>query len=183
MRKIEVVPHDHNWVKLFQIAANELTDVLGQEVVAIHHIGSTAIPSIYAKSIIDILIEVHVIERIDDLNPEMIELGYRPRGEFGIPGRRFFIQGRDGERTRHVHMFQTGNPDVERHLNFRDYMIAHPREAQAYSRLKRELARKFPEDIEGYMDGKDPFIKNVERKALAWKETFVRDLGNIKSRS
>jgi len=67
-------------------------------------------------------------------------------------------------------VFQTGNLEVERHLNFRDYMIAHPQEARVYSRLKEELARKYPEDIESYMKGKDGFIQEMDRRAKAWKQ-------------
>ncbi len=66
-------------------------------------------------------------------------------------------------------MFQTGHPDVERHLSFRDYLIEHPEEARAYGRLKEELAQRFPEDIEGYMAGKDGLIKEMDRKAAAWR--------------
>jgi GrpB-like predicted nucleotidyltransferase (UPF0157 family) len=170
VRKVKVVPHDPNCLKLFRAEANRIAAVLGQQVIAIHHIGSTAIPNISAKPIIDVLVEVHDIEKIDNFNKEMIKRGYQPKGEFGIPGRRFFIKGDDANRTHHIHTFQTGNPRIERHLNFRDYMIAHPEEAQTYGRLKEELARRFPEDIEGYMAGKDRFIREIERKAQAWRE-------------
>ena len=169
-RKVKVVPHDSNWSKLLKAEADEIAAILGQEVIAIHHIGSTAIPNISAKPIIDILVEVHNIEEIDDFNDEIMKLGYQPKGEFGIPGRRFYIKGDDATRTHHIHTFQTGHPRIERYLNFRDYMIAHPQEAQAYSRLKEELAQKFPEDIENYMEGKDGFIKEIDRKAKAWRE-------------
>ena len=169
-RKVKVVPHDSNWSKLLKAEADEIAAILGQEVIAIHHIGSTAIPNISAKPIIDILVEVHDIEKIDDFNEEIMKLGYQPKGEFGIPGRRFFIKGDDATRTHHVHIFQTGHPRVKRYLNFRDYMMAHPEEAQAYSRLKEELAQRFPEDIESYMEGKDGFIKEIDRKAKAWRE-------------
>jgi len=171
-RRIQVVPHDQNWSRRFKAEADELNAIFGQEIAAIHHIGSTAIPGISAKPIIDVLVEVHDIEKIDDFNKEMIKRGYQPKGEFGIPGRRFFIKGDDANRTHHIHTFQTGNPRIERHLNFRDYMIAHPEEAQTYGRLKEELARRFPEDIEGYMAGKDRFIREIERKAQAWRESL-----------
>jgi GrpB-like predicted nucleotidyltransferase (UPF0157 family) len=152
--------------------ADRITAVFGREIVAIHHIGSTTIPNISAKPIIDVLVEVQDIETIDDFNEKMTNEGYQPKGEFGIPGRRFFVKGDDATRTHHLHVFQTGHPDVERHLNFRDYMIAHPEEAQVYGRLKEELAQRFPEDIEGYMAGKDGLIKETDRKARAWRENY-----------
>lgn len=170
MRLIEVVPYDPRWRVLFERTAHELVEVFGEEVLAIHHVGSTAIPNISAKPIVDVLVEVRCIETVDNFNAEMIARGYLPKGEFGIRGRRFFIKGNEEQRSHHIHIFQMGNPEFERHIAFRDYMIAHPEEAEAYSRLKEELARRFPHDIEGYMVGKDAFIKEIERKALVWKK-------------
>jgi len=169
IRQVEVVPYDPNWAESFQAEADEIRRILGQEVVAVHHIGSTAIPNLSAKPIVDLLVEVRDIEKIDAFNGKMSQLGYLPKGENGIPGRRFFIKGDEIHRTHHVHIFQTGHPDVERHLNFRDYLIAHPEDALAYGRLKQELARRFPTDIDSYVAGKDEFIKGIDRKAQAWK--------------
>jgi len=168
-RLIVVVPHDPQWSKLFEDAVEELTAILGWEILAVHHIGSTAIHGILAKPIIDVLVEVQAIERIDGFNDVMVERGYIPKGAFGIAGRRFFIKGTETHRTHHVHMFERGEPRVDRHLRFRDYLRAHPDEAEAYGRLKEGLARRFPHDIDGYMAGKDEFIKEIERKAEAWQ--------------
>ena len=168
MRRVEVIPYDPAWAETFAREADEIAGVFGPEALAIHHIGSTSIPNLCAKPIVDVLVEVRDIERVDDFNAEMAGRGYQPKGEFGIPGRRFFIKGGDATRTHHVHVFQAGHPDVERHLNFRDYLIEHPAEARAYGRLKEELAQRFPEDIEGSMAGKDRLIKEMDRKAAAW---------------
>jgi len=169
-RKIEVVPHNPNWAAMFQAEADQLTPIFGSEAVAIEHIGSSAIPGIKAKPIIDILVAVKDIEQVDDFNEQMIALGYEPRGEFGIPGRRYFSTGHtDADRPRHVHAFQSGNPQVARHIDFRDYMRAHPDDAQAYSRLKETLAEKFPNDVESYTGGKSDFIHEIDRKAAEWK--------------
>jgi len=168
MPRPTVVPHDACWSRLCQEEADELAEIFGEEVVTIHHIGSTAIPGIYAKPIIDILVEVQDIARIDAFNRAMVERGYVPKGEFGIRGRRYFIKGTEERRTRHIHVFQTGDAEVERHLAFRDYLRVHPEEARAYSRLKRDLVGRFPHDIESYMDGKNDWIKETERKAKAW---------------
>ena len=165
MRKIVVLPYNPEWADMFKVEASRITAFLGKEVQEIHHIGSTAIPSITAKPIIDILVVVHDINKIDKYNQVMINQGYIPMGEYGIPRRRFFIKGSDSNRTYHVHIFQTGDANIERHLNFRDYLIAHPEEAKAYSHLKEQLAKNFAEDIEGYMGGKSSFIKEIDRKA------------------
>ncbi len=161
------MPHSPGWAAEFRAETERLTAVLGDEVVAIHHIGSTAIPGISTKPVIDVLLEVREVERLDDLGPDMAALGYEGRGEFGLPGRRYFARNTDGRRTHQIHAYATGNPELERHLAFRDYMISHPENAQAYSRLKVSLAKEAT-DIQGYMDGKDAFIKEMEKKALAW---------------
>jgi GrpB-like predicted nucleotidyltransferase (UPF0157 family) len=168
MRRVEVVPHSPGWAAEFRAEADRLADRLGDEVVAVHHVGSTAIPGISAKPIIDLLLEAREVERLDGFHSEMAALGYEARGEFGIPGRRFFVKSAGPRRTHHIHAFATGDPELERHLAFRDYMISHPDEARAYGRLKESLAEEFPTDIEGYMVGKDAFIKETEKVALAW---------------
>ena len=99
----------------------------------------------------------------------MESLGYEVLGEYGIHGRRYFRrENREGIRTHHVHAFETGSAEVERHLAFRDYMIAHPADAQRYSELKRKLAGEHPQSFDGYMDGKDDFIKEIDRRAARW---------------
>jgi len=170
LRKIEVVSYNPDWPRLFAEEADRLTAIFGQEIVAIHHIGSTAIPTVKAKPIVDMLVEVRDIEKIDAFNATMSRLGYLPRGEYGIAGRRYFIRGDEIHRTHHIHMYQVGHPRITHHLDFRDYLIAHPDDAQAYSRLKEDLARRYSTDVESYVAGKDGLIKELDRKAKAWRE-------------
>ena len=166
MRKVEVVPHQPNWREAFRMESKGIPDALGENFVAIHHIGSTAIPGIYAKPIIDILVEVKDIDTVDSQNLAMESLGYQAMGEYGISGRRYFPKDNQaGIRTHHLHIFQVGSAQVKRHLAFRDYLIAHPEDAGKYSNLKQELASKYPHNIDRYMDGKDDFIKEIDRKA------------------
>jgi GrpB-like predicted nucleotidyltransferase (UPF0157 family) len=155
---------------MFEQEAAKISAVFGSELVSIHHIGSTSIPGLNAKPIIDIMPIVQHIDRIDALNPVMIELSYEPMGEYGISGRRFFRKGGEINRSHHVHAYETTNPEVTKHLDFRDYLIAHPIEAQQYADLKKELTKKFPHDIEGYINGKDAFIKEIIRRAAEWRE-------------
>ncbi len=170
MKKVEVVPHDLKWRDLFDVESKSVTDALGKNVVAVHHIGSTAIPNIYAKPVIDLLVEVKDIIQVDGQHSAMESLGYKVMGEFGIPGRRFFRKdNHEGVRTHHIHIFEIASAQVERHLAFRDYMLAHPEDAQKYSELKRELARRYPQNIDKYMDGKDGFIREMDKKAAQWR--------------
>jgi GrpB-like predicted nucleotidyltransferase (UPF0157 family) len=169
-RKIAVVPHDLNWHSLFEAESEQIAIALVEEVLAIHHIGSTSIGTIYAKPIIDILVEVSSIAKVDDQNLSMQLLGYQCMGEFGIQDRRFFLKdNQDGIRTYHIHVFEVDSPQVKRHLTFRDYLNTHLEDAESYSVLKQSLAKKYPHDIKKYMDGKHDFIQEIDRKAAEWK--------------
>jgi GrpB-like predicted nucleotidyltransferase (UPF0157 family) len=168
-RRIEVVPYDPGWPALFQAEAARLAAALGDEAIAIHHIGSTAIPGAQAKPTLDILVEVRAIERADGAAAgALVALGYEPRGESGIPGRRYFVKRAGSAHTCHLHVFAVGHSEVERHLRFRDYLRAHPEEARAYGRLKVDLARRFPHDGPRYTEGKDAFVAEIDGRAAAW---------------
>lgn len=123
MRKIVVVPHENHWSEKFQMEAERLKTAMPERV-KIHHIGSTSVPGLAAKPIIDMIMEVESIERVDRWNERFIELGYIVKGENGISGRRFFIHGTEEKRSYHLHVFEKGNPEIVRHLAFRDYMMA-----------------------------------------------------------
>jgi GrpB-like predicted nucleotidyltransferase (UPF0157 family) len=113
-----------------QNEAQEMAAVLHEEVVAIHDIGSTAVPGIAAKPIIDILVAVRAMERMDDLNKPMIERGCAPKAEFGIAGRRFSAKADEVHGTHHVHVCEVGHPRVRQCLNLRDHMSCIPRRRQ-----------------------------------------------------
>jgi GrpB-like predicted nucleotidyltransferase (UPF0157 family) len=99
VRRIEVVSYDPYWKEKFNLEARLIKTIFDKEILAIHHIGSTAIPKISAKPIIDILFEVHNIDVIDDYDTKMIEQVYLPKGESGIPNRRLFIKGSEEFRS------------------------------------------------------------------------------------
>jgi len=167
--KVKVVPHDPGWRGAFETESHRVTAALGSNTVAIHHIGSTAIPDIYAKPVIDMLVEVRDINDVDGRTAEMESLGYEVMGEFGIAGRRYFRKdNEEGVRTHQIHAFETGSDQINRHLAFRDYLMAHPDEAKDYSELKRRLVELHSDDPENYMDGKDSFITEMDRRAAQW---------------
>ncbi len=164
--RIYMVPHNPHWRQEFENEAQRIMGALGENVVTVHHIGSTAIPNIYAKPVIDVLLVVRDHSDLDAKQAAMKALGYDALGELGIPTRRYFRRDNAlGDRTHQVHAFEAGSPQIARHLTFRDYMIAHPEAAQAYSELKRRLAAEHSTDIEAYMDGKDAFIQEIDRRA------------------
>jgi GrpB-like predicted nucleotidyltransferase (UPF0157 family) len=180
MRNVVVVPYDPDWPAQFRAEATQIAAIFGPELLSIHHIGSTAIPGLNAKPIIDIMPIVRDIEKVDLFNPAMIQLGYEPKGENDIPGRRYFVKGSDAHRTHHVHIYALDNAEVKRHLDFRDYLIVHPEEAEYYGSLKAELARQFPHDIFGYMAGKDGFIREIILKAQQWRAQSFTDIDSFK---
>lgn len=167
--RIAVVPYDSRWPREFEAAAGEVVAALGPNLLAIHHIGSTSIPGVHAKPVIDMLAVVADLHAVDQRTADMRGLGYEAMGEFGIKGRRYFRRDDStGRRTHQIHAFAEGSPHVRRHVAFRDFMRAHPNLAEKYGELKRRLAAAHPYDIDAYMDGKDGFIKEMEARALEW---------------
>lgn len=170
----ELVPHNPQWASEFRKESASISIALGDMVSAIHHIGSTSIPGIHAKPIIDLLVEVFAINRIDAKNPAMVDIGYECMGEYGISGRRYFRKNNaQGARTHHIHMFDVNSEHVFRHLAFRDYLVAHPTKAQEYSAIKQALVKEHKGDWNLYLDGKDPFIKKTEQIALEWSRKQI----------
>ena len=168
-RRIEVVPYDPLWPQEFEYAAGEIAIALGLCLLGIHHIGSTSITGIHAKPVIDMLAVVNDLTVVDQRTVAIEQFGYEPMGEFGIEGRRYFRRNDStGRRTHQIHAFAVGSVHVKRHLAFRDFMCSHPVIADQYGELKRKLAEAHPYDSKAYMYGKDGFIKEIERRALAW---------------
>jgi GrpB-like predicted nucleotidyltransferase (UPF0157 family) len=165
-RTIQVVPHNPAWKTMYEKEARKIKNIF-EAPVKIYHIGSTAINGIKAKPVIDILVGVLDINGVDKNNQEMKKLGYVAKGENGIAGRRYFQKG-EPQHTYHVHVFETGNKEISRHLNFRDYLNSHPEEAEKYSLLKEKLAKKYRYDASGYTKNKSEHIKQIDKKAKIW---------------
>ncbi|MEH7177941.1 GrpB family protein [Neobacillus vireti] len=167
MRKVEVCSYNENWCVMFAEEAEKLNLIFGTEIVDIYHFGSTAVLGLKAKPIIDLMPVVRDIDVVDQYNEEMKKIGYEPKGENGIPGRRYFKKGGDN-RTHHVHIYQVGSDEIKRHLAFRDYLRSHPDVMKNYGELKEKLAKQYPYDIDSYINGKDRFAQEVEVSALNW---------------
>lgn len=166
-RKIIVTPYNPCWADIYSREASLLVTVCGGLLVCVHHIGSTAVPGLAAKPIIDILGEVSDINAVDQLSPALRKLGYAAWGENGLPGRRYFTKGGEN-RTHHLHIFSSSDPEALRHLYFRDYLCFHPQVAAEYAALKIKLALQHRHDPEGYSLGKSVFIAKIEKLALEW---------------
>jgi GrpB-like predicted nucleotidyltransferase (UPF0157 family) len=163
-----VTPHDPAWADAFTAEAAALHAALPDVPLTLYHIGSTSIPGILAKPIIDLMGVVPDLAQMDRHDAAMQKLGYEVMGAFGIEGRRYYRKfDATGQRTHHLHIFATGAPDITRHLAFRDYLRSHADVAAEYSALKEQLTATRA-DWERYVEGKDPFIKRVEQDALRW---------------
>ncbi len=169
-RHVELVPYNPEWSQLADQETKRILENLSIPVIGIYHIGSTSVPGIKAKPILDFVLEVENLEDVIE-NVELFKkLGYSSKGEFGIPGRQFFTKDTNGDRTHHLHVFQQGHPDIERHLVFRDYLRANPDAAREYERLKEELARRFPKASGSYTEAKSEFILSMDEVARYWVE-------------
>jgi GrpB-like predicted nucleotidyltransferase (UPF0157 family) len=170
VRKVEVLPFQEEWTERFLFEKELLLNAFTPFSKAFfHHIGSTSVPGLAAKPIIDIVGEAVSLELFDKMTPKLEALGYVARGENGIPGRRYFVRfSSEGERLVHLHCHESSNPEVERHLVFRDFLRAHPDQVTLYGNTKLEAARKFPESIDEYIAYKDPIIKELESLAYKW---------------
>ena len=167
---IIVVDYDPCWEQQYLAEAKTIRAILGENCTAIFHIGSTAVRGLKAKPIIDIMPVVSSIAAVDEKQGAFEETGYEYLGEFGMAQRRYLRKGGD-ERTHQVHIFQeTDRINIERHLAVRDFLRAHSEIARQYGALKESLARRYPYDFEGYCDGKDAFVKDLEHQALRWKQ-------------
>ena len=166
-KTVRVVPYDRAWPRLFADEQRRLNAILAQEGVAlaIEHTGSTSIPGLAAKPILDILAgaadPAALARAIDTLQ----RADYIYRGEQGIPGRHFFRRG--DPRQYHIHLTITGSDFWRDHLLFRDHLRANPGVAAEYATLKDALAKRYPFDRESYIEGKTEFVRRVLRDA-AW---------------
>ncbi len=160
---VKLSPFSQKWEELYKIEEKKIADALGALALDIQHIGSTSIMGLSAKPVIDIAV---MIPSESDLNvciPLMQSIDFEYLGDFGLPGRHFFVLG--NPRTHHVHVVEKGSYHWKQWIIFRDYLLLHPEIAVKYDNLKQELATKFPNDRESYLAGKAPLIAEILENA------------------
>lgn len=166
MDEVVLATYDPSWPEIFAGEAQAIRRALGDMFAGIEHVGSTAIPGLAAKPVIDIVTIVTSLERATDAIPGLEALGYDCRGENGIPGRLFFRKGLlEFRRTHHLHLIEAGHEQWTSMLLFRDYLRSHPGDARRYEELKRALAEKFRDNRSAYTNGKANFVRTVLAKA------------------
>jgi GrpB-like predicted nucleotidyltransferase (UPF0157 family) len=158
---VRLEKHQTAWSTLFQQEEAALMGVLAGHEAELEHIGSTAIPALDAKPILDMLLGLlHLSDEIS-IRPLLESLDYLYRGEQGVPGRVLYVKGSETNRTHHLHITQLNSPFWHEHIYFRDALNAHPEIAQAYNTLKHELALQYADDRVAYTAGKNAFIQTI----------------------
>lgn len=167
--KVELEPHDPRWIGMALVEGERLKSALGDNLLIVHHVGSTSIPDIHAKPVIDLMPVVASLDRLDAAQAEIEALGYRWWGEFGLPGRRYcnLDDPATGKRRIQLHCYQNGNREIARHLAFRDYLRLHPEIAAQYEAEKMRCRNLNPDDSHAYSECKSDWIRRVEAKAMA----------------
>ncbi|MFO0804465.1 MAG: GrpB family protein [Gemmataceae bacterium] len=167
-KPVELVPYSAGWPVLAEREIGRLVHALNGLVVEGHHIGSTAVPGLSAKPVVDLLLVVRSVAELDRREAAFRHLGYRCRGENGIAGRRYYTLDDTlaGQRRFQVHCYAAGSGEIERHLAFRDYLRTHPDTARAYEAEKRRCRELHPDDSNAYCEAKAGWIAGVLPVAL-----------------
>ncbi len=154
---IIVADYDSCWLERFQFLRRRIAETCGSMVVAIEHVGSTAVPNLAAKPIIYIDVLLATAIEIPAAIDCLAKLGYVHQGNLGIPGREAFLAPVQ-DVPHHLYVCPPGSKAFQEHLVFRDYLLSHSQEAEEYANLKRALAVKFPNGRSAYVSGKSAFF-------------------------
>ena len=166
---LEVVPYSEAWPLVFQALKARVEPALGALCQRIEHVGSTSVPGLPAKPVIDIDVVIERDDQLGDVIERLAAIGYEYQGDKGVPGR-YAFGSPPGLPEHHLYVCAEDNPELHRHLQFRDYLRRHPEEAAAYGRLKRRLAMENPVDRAAYGEGKTRWIERA--LGLARHETL-----------
>lgn len=167
-RSMDVVEYDNNWISLYEIEKALISNVFKDNIVKVEHFGSTSIPKLSAKPIIDIMVLVHDINVVEQYNDEMKAIGYEARGENGMAGRRYFVKYKDDlvNHSHHVHIYQEGgNSFTDEAILFRDYLRINEQVRKKYEKIKKELSERFYNDPLAYTNGKHDCVAEILEEA------------------
>jgi GrpB-like predicted nucleotidyltransferase (UPF0157 family) len=164
---VVIVEYDPRWPTWYEEERDLILAVAGDWIVAMEHVGSTAVPGLGGKAIIDIMPAVRRLADAEQCIEPLESIGYEYVPEYNeiLPERRYFHKGPPRARAFHLHMAERTSEFWERHLLFRNFLREHPEEAQEYFRLKKELAARFGRDREGYTEAKTAFIEGMVARA------------------
>lgn len=165
---VQVVEYNPIWVSVFEKIRDFVTPVVADIVVAIEHVGSTSVPGLSAKPIVDLDVVVSSQEEVLIAIERLVSIGYIHQGDLGISGRESFAQP-DSLPAHNLYVCEANNAELKRHILFRDYLSSHPDEAKEYAELKQELAQRFRNDRVLYTNGKTEFV-NGKLELAGWRD-------------
>ena len=176
--EIKLEEYNIEWPNFFKKEAEKIKETLfsvpllfkSRSYFEVHHIGSTALPGMSAKPVIDILLECDDIYQIDLIKKQLSTLGYNEFSRHVIPHYSFFSRKIADPTSFHLHLRERGDPQIKRHINFRDYLTYHPEDAKEYEKIKKTLAAEFFNNRYEYTLGKDEFIRSIDIKAKKWEK-------------
>ena len=160
-REVRLVPHDLRWAPAYRREAERLQQALGSQALEIAHIGSTTVPGVPTKPLLDILVAITSLEERGEVIPLLEQIGYEFRPHDALPERLFFIAGAPDARRVDLSLAELDSPFWRDHLAFRDILRAHPDVAESCARLKSDLAERYPDDRLAYTAAKGEFVANV----------------------
>lgn len=171
-RKYHFRDYDTDWVNKFNSIKDFLRDVFGEMAISIEHIGSTSVPGMKAKPIIDVLVIVKTIKGLDKQRERMIKSGYDWGENYIAPDTLIFFKlGEDGEKLENIHVCEEGAIKIKQFLTMRDYLRSHPKKVEEYSKVKQESRDKNPDDYPAYRSAKAPFLEKLEQEAYEWQDS------------
>jgi GrpB-like predicted nucleotidyltransferase (UPF0157 family) len=165
---VRIVDHDPQWPRCAREELERVADALGPIAVRLEHVGSTSVPGLGAKPIIDMQVSVIDIERQDDYVGPLGRLGYLFAPDPAFPDYHYFAKPHGRPRSHHLHVCRADSQQELRHLAVRDFLRAHPDEAARYEQLKRALVHEHPGDRLAYVAGKDGYMIELEARAERW---------------
>ena len=163
-RNIIVLPYDEKWKQAFLDIKSELAAALGPLALSIEHVGSTSVPGLAAKPIIDIDVVVRKTN-LESAIKALATIGYEHEGNGGIEGREMFkYSGKEHLMDHHLYVCPEDSRELKRHVLFRDYLLSHPDAVQAYSQIKKVAAELYPHDIDSYINHKGTVIEKIYKE-------------------
>ncbi len=165
-----ILKYDPNWINLFNELKEKLSRIFAGKFTRIEHVGSTSIPGMNAKPLIDALIVVDSMDNLVEQRKMMVEEGYEYRENYVAPNTILFYKTEKGEKVENIHVCTSVNDLFSQLIFMRDYLREHPEKAKEYSDLKLQLKEKYPDSYEAYKDGKRSLLDEIKRLAYGWNE-------------
>lgn len=169
-RKYSLSNYDPNWISKFDSIKELLLKLFGDKALKIEHVGSTSVPGMKAKPLIDILVVVEKLESFEQEKELMTQAGYEWHYYHDPDGLTFSKFGPDGEKLEGVHLCEESSLWVRQFIVVRDYSRAHPEKAKEYSKLKQKIVEMYPNDYSAYRNAKAPFLEQLKQEAYLWEE-------------